>query len=381
MKVILIGHSYVEEENRKNIYSLSKFVDLKVIVPNKSDGMIFSYDIKKRKIEGNGWEISFFDKVKIPFFPSAIYLLKSRDLGIKSFRPDVIHIEYDPFHPLFIQLFLTCKLYRFDCKVISTVKQNTYTSYGTILDLIKDSVAKFFSKYVSSFITVNSGVETIYVERFKQPKYKMNRCTHLGVDTDLFSPLKNNSKIQNTLKTRNFKIGYVGRVIEYKGVTDLIEAVIKINEKSDLRLNLELVGKGPSLTRLKNKYEKYDYILFMGSIIHSDVASFLKSLDIFVMPSRILDIHVEHDSHALLEAMACGIPSIASISGSNKDVLEEFDECLFLPEDVEVLKIKILEVINNYEKYINLAKKMRDLVKEKYSIDSVASEYFKIYKR
>ena len=147
------------------------------------------------------------------------------------------------------------------------------------------------------------------------------------------------------------------------------------------KLNRPLEEIEDNLKKLVVELKLENHVVFLKDIPNDLKNALVAKSNIFVMPSRILDIHVEHDSHALLEAMACGIPSIASISGSNKDVLEEFDECLFLPEDVEVLKIKILEVINNYEKYINLAKKMRDLVKEKYSIDSVASEYFKIYKR
>jgi glycosyltransferase involved in cell wall biosynthesis len=59
---------------------------------------------------------------------------------------------------------------------------------------------------------------------------------------------------------------------------------------------------------------------------------FLRTLDIFVLASRALPDHEEHDSQALLEAMSCGLPCIATDVGRNTDLLK--GDCgVLLPRD------------------------------------------------
>ena len=370
MKVAILAHSYLAKENRKCLTELGKYVDLEVCSPNSFKGMIFNYAIKENKIFGDNWVINLRKKIMIPKFSESVYVLKSKNLNFKTFKPSIIHIEVDPFHPLFMQAIIYRFLYSRSSKIVCTVKQNTYTSRGYFSDLVKDTLAKTLSKKVDSFIAINEGVKGIYNQRFGVPLSKIKRCTHIGVDTDLFNVINKDKRDEKYI------IGYCGRVITYKGIWELIEAVSNIAKCS--AVELRILGDGPEREKLVAFAKDLDWLRVMEKVEHNQVPAFMQDLDLFVMPSRILKEHVEHDSHAVLEAMACGLPCIASKSGSNIEVLENIG-LLIEPEDTIVLEKAIKDVMTDSKLALDLGLKGRDRVVKHYSIDSVAKQYHNIY--
>ena len=381
-KVVIVGHSYLAEENQKNLAVLSKKVDLEVISPNTSEGMIFNYNVKQETITGDNWVIRLYDKWVPPKFPSAVYFLKSWHLGLKRFKPDIIHIEADPFTPLFVQVYTLSKILVPQAKIICTVKQNTYTSRNRVVDFIKDTIAKYFVHKVDHFITVNSGVAKIYRKRFHADPSKITYCTQLGVDTEVFSPVNSAEKDyfrRNLGLVRgDVLIGYAGRLVDYKGVPDLIETIRLLRLRTKLDVKLALLGMGPMYDYLRAKREEYLWMQLVGVLPHVRVSEFLKSLDLFVMPSRALPDHEEHDAHALLEAMAVGIPCIATTSGANKDVLEGAG-ILVKPGDKTELAKAMIELISNNGLRTTYGQLGRKQVVKKYSLKSVAEKYLSVY--
>ena len=117
-KVIIVGHSYLATENQKNLDEISKYTDLVVISPNKSDGMIFNYDTDSKYIHNKNWVINLHKKITFPTLPTPIYCLKSWSLDLKKIKPDIINIEVDPFHPLFVQIYLYKLFYSPQSKII-----------------------------------------------------------------------------------------------------------------------------------------------------------------------------------------------------------------------------------------------------------------------
>ena len=101
-RVMIVGHSYLAKENQKQLEDLSSYVEIEVVSPNSFKGMIFSYDVAGRSYESKSWSIKFYRKIVPPFFPEAAYLFRSIGLGMRRFKPDIIHIEGDPFTPFFI---------------------------------------------------------------------------------------------------------------------------------------------------------------------------------------------------------------------------------------------------------------------------------------
>jgi len=109
---------------------------------------------------------------------------------------------------------------------------------------------------------------------------------------------------------------FVGRLVHEKGLDSLLEVWAALPRPGDL---LVLVGDGP----LRRSLEARAHALGLGDSVRffghqTDVTPFYDMADVFVLPSR-----TEGVSNALLEAMAAGLPPVASDVGGNRDIIED----------------------------------------------------------
>jgi glycosyltransferase involved in cell wall biosynthesis len=376
---MIIGHSYLAEENRKQLDRLAEEMALEVVSPSAFQGMIFNYDLGCRFIEGRGWRIHLCDKWVPPRFPEAAYLLRSLDLGLRRFRPDIVHVEGDPFTPFFVQTFLLTRLLAPRARVVATVKQNTYTSRGPLRDGAKDALTRFLVPRVHRFITVNRGVADLYRTRFGAKPEQLVSCTHLGVDTQTFAPPGTERVGRFGLHRGGFLVGYAGRLVDYKGIPDLVEATEVLRRETAADVRLALLGDGPLRGPLLESARERTWIQVLDPVPHARVAEFLQELDLFVMPPRVLRWHEEHDAHALLEAMASGVPCIGSICGAIGDVLPKAG-VLVKPEDPSALAAAMRRLLNDTGMREAFAMKGRERVVQNYSLEAVARRHRAVYR-
>lgn len=144
---------------------------------------------------------------------------------------------------------------------------------------------------------------------------------------------------------------FVGRLAEKKGVTYLIDAM------KDIDALLVIVGDGP----LRNKLEEQavmikEKIKFLGAKTHEELKYIYASADVFVAPSvTAKDGDQEGFGLVILEAMASGLPVIASDSGGIPQIIKNEYNGLLVPEkDVTNLKKAICRLIQNTELYNNI---------------------------
>ena len=106
-----------------------------------------------------------------------------------------------------------------------------------------------------------------------------------------------------------FRVGSVGRLFEEKGFDVLVEAVRALVSGADaLPITVQIAGAGPLLDDLRTRAAGLP-ISFIGELGRgAPVAEFLRSLDVFVLPST----HREGRANVLLEALSCGIPTLAT---------------------------------------------------------------------
>jgi len=137
-----------------------------------------------------------------------------------------------------------------------------------------------------------------------------------GVDTQLFRPRnKHLSRATVGLPQDKEIVLYVGRVEPIKGLDILLESISIVRSTRDV--NLVIVGGSldgdRELEALKSRSKELGIendVIFTGSIGQSDVSFYYSSADVFALPS-----HYESFGLAALEAMACGIPIVASRVG------------------------------------------------------------------
>ena len=189
-----------------------------------------------------------------------------------------------------------------------------------------------------------------------------------GVDTEKYKP--GHGIYSKKSKT---KILSVGRLNEQKGIQNLLKACYALNQNGlNGKFSLEILGDGPSrrmLEKLTKDMCLQDRVFFTGWVSKNEIADKYNTADIFVLPS--LD---EGMSNALLEAMATGLPVVASdLAGDNLLINEE--NALVVPvNNKQLLSNALRQLIVNE----NLRKKMGRksmVIAKKYSWMKVAKDY------
>jgi len=158
-----------------------------------------------------------------------------------------------------------------------------------------------------------------------------------GVDIKRFEDSVDSSEMRSSLglTTGNFVIGGIGRLSKQKGFDILIKAISLLPSNNIHGL---LIGEGEEreyLIQLSRDLGLEDRIHFAG--YRSDVERLLQVVDLYVQPSRF-----EGMPNALLEAMAAGLPIVASEVDGNRDLIKNgFNGWLVPPEDERALALAI----------------------------------------
>jgi colanic acid/amylovoran biosynthesis glycosyltransferase len=203
------------------------------------------------------------------------------------------------------------------------------------------------------------------------------RC---GVDVEQFqSREKTNSSAVP-------KIGFIGRLVEKKGVEDMLFAACEL-KKQGVGFKLLLAGSGPLLNHLTKLAVKLDLseqdIVFLGAIAHADVADFLKQLDVFVLPC-VKDVNGDMDGIpvVLMEAMLCGVAVISTqLSGIPELVIDKETGLLVEPHNTVELAQAIQAIISNS----TLAQQLNTMaiakVKKEFNLQDNVLQLSKLFKQ
>ena len=192
-----------------------------------------------------------------------------------------------------------------------------------------------------------------------------------GVDPERFSPG------QSPLGPP-WVIGYVGRLVEQKGLLTLVEAVARL--ESDWRL--ELIGSGPLRFEIESRAHELgvaDRLIFRDQVPSGDIPATLRGLHTLVLPSLTRSFWKEQFGRALVEAMACGIPVIGSDSGEIPRVID--NPGLVTPEgDTEALTAALQRLLTDDSLRADLAERGRARVLQRYTHERIAEQTVKLYR-
>lgn len=133
---------------------------------------------------------------------------------------------------------------------------------------------------------------------------------------------------------RPFTIGYAGRLVESKGLMDLLAAVRSLSEPVELLL----IGDGELRERLEGQAIPGSQVRVLHGLTHEQMAAGYSQLDVLVLPSHTTPTWKEQFGRVIVEALWCGVPVIGSDSGEIPWLIELTGGGLTFPEgDVRAL--------------------------------------------
>jgi L-malate glycosyltransferase len=206
-------------------------------------------------------------------------------------------------------------------------------------------------------------------------------AAQIGVDTDDFIPVlpekKSHFRQLFQLSPDAFFIGFCGRFVVEKGILDLIAAVREIRlDQAYENVHLVLLGDGPLKSTITEECPPWLHVV--SGQPSSVIPNFMKSVDLFILPSKPFRegrrVWEEQFGHVLIEAMACGVPTLGSDSGAIPEVIGA-PEAIFPHSNVNALVQLLLKAIEDRHWRVALGKKQRQRVEMNYSHEAVARTY------
>lgn len=237
---------------------------------------------------------------------------------------------------------------------------------------------RWMGRWVNGFIAVSNDVEAGILKTIGPVQDRIVIISN-GVDTRRYQATADRSAMRRALGFAGEEILYtvVGTLKEQKGHRYLIEAVAPLIARTP-RLHILIVGDG----ELRGSLEAQVGAAGIESNIHflgnrSDVPAILAACDVFVLPSLWEGLPM-----ALIEAMASGLPVIAThVSGSQQVVEQGRSGILVPPGEVAPLRHAIEDLLGDPERARLLGKTAQRRIEEAYSARRQAEEHLVLYRR
>jgi glycosyltransferase involved in cell wall biosynthesis len=301
---------------------------------------------------------SWFARIQLPFFLASIFL-KSTKIAKKS---DIIHAQWALSGLTGVIL---KKIYK---------KPLILTTRGAAVNLaIKNKLTKRVLLFIfknCDYITPNNEAHTKLIRDLGLKKVK---TIPNGIDTKKFKP-RDKNKIREKLNLPKNKkiILFVGWLIERKGLKYLLEAI------KDLNIILLIIGTGILEKQHKEQVKELNIqqkVIFMGPKPPEKIPEYMNVSDIYILPSLS-----EGRPNTVIEAMASGIPVIATAVDGTKAILKDYGLSIE-PKSPKQIKEAIIKILNNKQFAKKLsANGLRYIKENKLSWEKCTEEYIKIYK-
>jgi len=308
--------------------------------------------------------------------------------------------SYDLFHahssPLGLGVVLARALKKLDKPIVATA-HGTYIPemYANLDDSIRGLLLKFNAwlqypldrmAYVRSDVVVPVSRYQIreLVKIYKVPRYKI-KVIYNGVNIFQYKPLPSESEnIKQRYGIRGKRVVlFVGRIVKKKGLQHLIAAAPHILHRVPDAMFLVvagLLGTSRFLNYQKHihaeiaRYQLQDKFIWIQDVPESEMPAFYNAADVCVVPS----MKYESIPTVILEAMACGVPVVATNAWGIPEVICQ-KECLFREEDVNELARCVINLLLNRDYAAKVARSNREAAKQ-FSWDNIASRYEGLYR-
>jgi glycosyltransferase involved in cell wall biosynthesis len=237
--------------------------------------------------------------------------------------------------------------------------------------------ANFLAQNTSSFVALNTEIADALTQDWQVPPTRI-ACIPNGVELPQVFASANSRHTYRENLSLPLDIPLMLCVGSLRSVKNHLLAIqaLSLLVKSGSKARLLLLGDGPLRLDLERQVHDYgldESVMFMGRV--ANVKDYLYAADVFLLPSL-----VEGLSNALLEAMAVGLPCIASDIPGNKQAIEHnADGLLFESDNAKALANMIARVLSTSELAMRLGTQARRKIAQAYSIEAVVEQYLALY--
>jgi len=265
---------------------------------------------------------------------------------------------------------ITCKIT--GTKLVGTFVSDSYSKERSVSFSKKRKLGAAFFLWIDQ---LTSKIPVAWIANSES--IKKSNCSILGVDPNKVAVIyrgRNAELIQpwkNTQKDKIFRFAFVGRLLETKGLQEMVSAIENLSNDNP-NVHLDIYGDGPykkilsdqiNTSTCKNKIT-----------LHGNVDNAWKKLydsNCFIFPSWY-----EGFSGALVEAMMLGIPIIASDITMNLEAVQaDYSSLVYTVRDENMLLEKMNFCIDHYSKIIEMGENARGVAMEKFEIKAIAHKF------
>lgn len=226
---------------------------------------------------------------------------------------------------------------------------------------------KLIWKKADAIIANSEGMKNFSLKFYS--RCKIDVITN-GVDIDFFCPAEKKRD-----ETGIVQLLFVSRLIERKGLQDLIPHLKEIEESAKTNIHLTIVGDGPyrsALEALTHTCGADEYVTFVGQTEKKDLPQYYQNSDLFVFPS-----HREGMPNVVLEAMASGLPIVMRADCEGSKELVDTNGVLVINGEIQSAVIKILSL--NASCLRDMENRSRQKAVEVFAWTSIAEQYVKAF--
>ena len=384
MKILVASHTYIVDLNCEKLRALARLqpdIEVTVVVPKKwRPGGVQNKIIKTEyRDEGN------FRIVPVSNFSQnhqGLLTFGSDIVNLLSdFRPNIIHVEQGSRGLAYAEMITLNALLRLKAK-------NVFFTWWNLPYQLKFPISILENYNLDNshgIISGNQDGAEILRDRGYEGPIKV--MPQLGVDETLFTPKQLPELAKKVgLEPNDFVVGFVGRFVPEKGIMTLLDALVKIKDKSWKFL---LLGRGELKEEILQQAEDKgikDRIILVESVPHDEVADYINLMSTLILPSETTYKFKtltsvgwkEQFGHVIIEAMACKVPVIGSDSGEIPHVIG--DAGLIFPEgNPEELANRLEQLIDNPDFTENIAQMGYAKAMAQYTNIALAKQQLEFY--
>jgi len=363
MRVLMLSKACIVGAYQKKLEELARFpdIDLTVVVPPYWRDERGVTHLERQHTAG-------YDLVVEPMaFNGNFHLHFYPGLGkqIHRVQPDLVHIDEEPYNLATAHSLWLAR--RAGAKTLFFSWQNILRRYPLPFRLLERYVLD------RADYGIAGSQESAGVWRAKGYQGPLVVIPQFGVDPKVFTPGGPRAI------GGGFVVGYVGRLVEEKGVDLLLEALVGLEGM----WRAYVQGSGPARESLQAQARD---LCLAGSVTFDDwipsaqMPGYYRQLDAVVVPSRTRPNWKEQFGRVLVEAMACGVPVVGSNSGEIPNVIG--DAGLVFPEgDVDELRAHLARLLRDLDLRAELAQRGRERLLAHYTQAQVAAETRQVYQK